>query len=176
MTGDNDGWEVILFKEFDVGPSHRSADFRFCNSIDSWPLGVGAEPFLLGGCSSSLLSVRSLRLYSPAACSKSYARMRPSLSECPRLPTLIREPVLRLACILRRVWILEIISVPVTSVPCPASILVPLGSRRERFNRYTPVKVTRKPHSKERVLTVSVVLKPENRMKEAQRVAVVKVT
>ena len=38
------------------------------------------------------------------------------------------------------------------------------------------MKVMRKPHSNESVFTVSVVLKPENRMKEAQRVAVVKVT
>ena len=34
----------------------------------------------------------------------------------------------------------------------------------------------RKPHSNERVFTTSVVLKTENRMKEAQSVAVVKVT
>jgi hypothetical protein len=38
------------------------------------------------------------------------------------------------------------------------------------------VKVTRKPLRRERVLTGSVVLKPEKRMKEAQRVAVVNVT
>jgi hypothetical protein len=38
------------------------------------------------------------------------------------------------------------------------------------------VKVTRKPQRRERVLTGSAVLKPWNRMKEAQRVAVVKVT
>ncbi len=71
---------------------------------------------------------------------------------------------------------LDIISVPVESVDCPMSIFNPCGSARERLSRYTPVKVMRKPHSSERVLTVSVVLKPENRMKEAQRVAVVNVT
>jgi hypothetical protein len=38
------------------------------------------------------------------------------------------------------------------------------------------VKVTRKPQIKDRVLTGSVVLKPLNRMKEAQSVAVVNVT
>lgn len=67
-------------------------------------------------------------------------------------------------------------SVPVASVERPASALIPCGSARERFRRYTPVNVMRKPHNSDRVLTVSVVLKPENRMKEAQRVAVVKVT
>jgi hypothetical protein len=38
------------------------------------------------------------------------------------------------------------------------------------------VKVTRKPQRREMVLMASVVLKPLKRMKEAQRVAVVKVT
>ena len=36
--------------------------------------------------------------------------------------------------------------------------------------------VTRKPQRRERVFVTSVVLKPLKRMKEAQRVAVVKVT
>jgi hypothetical protein len=53
---------------------------------------------------------------------------------------------------------------------------VPFGSRRLRFRRYTPVKVKRKPQIRDMVLTVSVVLKPLKSMKEAQRVAVVKVT
>lgn len=69
---------------------------------------------------------------------------------------------------------LDIISVPVASVP--RIIMWPLGSRRERLSRYTPVNVTKKPQSSERVLTGSLVLKPEKRMKEAQRVAVVNVT
>lgn len=38
------------------------------------------------------------------------------------------------------------------------------------------MKVTKKPHNSESVLTGSVVLKPLKRMKDAQRVAVVKVT
>lgn len=38
------------------------------------------------------------------------------------------------------------------------------------------MKVIRNPHRSESVLTTSVVLKPENRMKEAQSVAVVNVT
>jgi hypothetical protein len=52
----------------------------------------------------------------------------------------------------------------------------PSGSWRERFRRYTPVKMMRNPQSSEMVLTASVVLNPLKRMKEAQRVAVVKVT
>lgn len=75
------------------------------------------------------------------------------------------------------VCIEEIISVPVVSPAfLRAKDLVPLGSYRDRLRRYTPVKVTRKPQSRERVLTISVVLKPLKRMKEAQRVAVVNVT
>jgi hypothetical protein len=78
---------------------------------------------------------------------------------------------------LRRVWKPETISVPAASKPPrPATSLCPWGSPRERFRRYTPVKVTRKPQSNESVLTGSVVLKPLKRMKEAQSVAVVKVT
>jgi len=38
------------------------------------------------------------------------------------------------------------------------------------------VKIVRKPQRREMVFTVSVVLKPEKRMKEATRVKVVKVT
>ena len=53
---------------------------------------------------------------------------------------------------------------------------MPSGSPRERFNRYTPVNITKNPLSKERVFTASVVLKPRKRMKEATNVKVVKVT
>lgn len=60
--------------------------------------------------------------------------------------------------------------------PRPAMSFWPFGSPRERFRRYTPVKVTRKPQSSDSVLTGSVVLKPLNKMNEAQRVAVVNVT
>jgi len=52
----------------------------------------------------------------------------------------------------------------------------PSGSSRERLRRYTPLKMVRKPQRREMVLTVSVVLKPLKRMKEATRVKVVKVT
>ena len=52
----------------------------------------------------------------------------------------------------------------------------PSGSSRLKFSRYTPVKMVRKPQSKLIVLTASVVLKPRNRIKEAVRVKVVKVT
>lgn len=44
------------------------------------------------------------------------------------------------------------------------------------FKRYTPENIIRKPQSSEMVLTASVVLKPLNRMNEAQSVAVVNVT
>lgn len=68
-------------------------------------------------------------------------------------------------------------SVPVASAPpCPFTRSMPVGSVRERFSRYTPVKVTRKPHISDSVLTGSVVLNPLKRIEEAQRVAVVKVT
>jgi hypothetical protein len=52
----------------------------------------------------------------------------------------------------------------------------PLGSSRERFSRYTPAKIVRKPQRREMVLLASTVLKPWKRMKEAMRVNVVKVT
>lgn len=58
----------------------------------------------------------------------------------------------------------------------PLINLSPLGSPRERLSRYTPVKMTRKPLSRERVLTASDVLKPPYRIKDAHSVAVVKVT
>lgn len=78
---------------------------------------------------------------------------------------------------LMRVWICEIMSVPTeSSPPRPEIILKPLGSLRDKFRRYTPVKVTRKPQRRESVLIGSVVLKPLYRMNEAQSVAVVKVT
>jgi len=70
---------------------------------------------------------------------------------------------------------LEIISVPTPSV-APFSILRPSGSPLDKFNRYTPVKITRKPARRDIVLTALVVLNPPKRMKEAQSVAVVKVT
>ena len=71
---------------------------------------------------------------------------------------------------------LEIMSVPTASAPARPDRRVPLGSIRERFRRYTPVKVTKKPQRRESVVTVSVVLNPLNRIKEAHSVAVVKVT
>ena len=52
----------------------------------------------------------------------------------------------------------------------------PSGSSRERFRRYTPVKIVRKPQRREMVFTASVVLKPWKRMKLAVKVQVVKVT
>lgn len=77
----------------------------------------------------------------------------------------------------RRVWKLAI---PSVGTPSSSSLewdrLCPSGSCRERFRRYTPVKMMRKPQSREMVLTASVVLNPWNRIKEAQSVAVVKVT
>jgi hypothetical protein len=71
---------------------------------------------------------------------------------------------------------LEIMSVAMPSVPCPLSILCPLGSSLDRFSKYTPVKMVRKPQRREIVLTALVVLKPPNRINEAQSVAVVNVT
>jgi hypothetical protein len=52
----------------------------------------------------------------------------------------------------------------------------PSGSSRERFRRYTPEKMMRKPQRSEMVLTAEVVLNPWKRRKEAMRVQVVKVT
>lgn len=156
------------------GISQCSPFFGVCISIVSpyvflaWPL-----PFLLA-VSSSESSVRSVKP-NPVDSSSSYARISPSRSLWSRLPTLNLEPVLRRADMLSRVWMLDIISVPVASV-APPSILWPLGSRRERFRRYTPANVTRKPQRSESVFTASLVLKPENRMNEAHRVAVVNVT
>jgi len=74
------------------------------------------------------------------------------------------------------VCIPEIPSVGTPSVAFPLSILWPSGSVVDRLRRYTPVKMTRKPQRREIVLTASVVLNPRKRMKEADRVAVVKVT
>lgn len=67
------------------------------------------------------------------------------------------------------------------SVGTPSSIRPfrsrrPSGSPLERLRRYTPVNITRNPHSKDIVFTASVVLKPRKSIKEAQSVAVVKVT
>jgi hypothetical protein len=57
----------------------------------------------------------------------------------------------------------------------PANVC-PSGSSRERFKRYTPEKMTRKPQRREIVFTGSEVLKPLKRMNEAHRVNVVNVT
>jgi len=54
--------------------------------------------------------------------------------------------------------------------------LLPLGSSRERFNRYTPEKMMRKPQRREMVLTADVVLKPWKRRQDAMRVQVVNMT
>jgi len=52
----------------------------------------------------------------------------------------------------------------------------PWGSVLEKFRRYTPENMTRKPHRREMVFMAEVVLKPLKRMNEAQSVAVVNVT
>ena len=62
------------------------------------------------------------------------------------------------------------------SVKREPNALLPLGSSRERFKRYTPEKMMRKPHNSDNVFTASVVLKPLNRMRDAKMVAVVKKT
>lgn len=80
------------------------------------------------------------------------------------------------ACIDRRVWNPAIPSVGTPSSSNFELSSCPSGSCREMFKRYTPEKIIRKPQSSEMVLTASVVLNPLNRMKEAQRVAVVNVT
>jgi hypothetical protein len=71
---------------------------------------------------------------------------------------------------------LEMMSVAIPSLSAPLIILRPSGSDREIFRRYTPVKITKKPLRRDNVLTASEVLKPPYKMKEAHRVAVVKVT
>lgn len=110
----------------------------------------------------------------PIPFSASYAWMRPSRSLAP-LKYALEE--LRRDCIERRVWKL---AMPSVGTPSSSSfeftMVCPSGSCRERFRRYTPVKMTRNPQSRDMVLTASVVLNPLKRMKEAQRVAVVKVT
>lgn len=52
----------------------------------------------------------------------------------------------------------------------------PSGSPREIFKRYTPVKITKNPLRRDKVLTASEVLKPPYKTNEAQSVAVVNVT
>jgi len=93
----------------------------------------------------------------------------------PLSPMLGRWSADRRNCIDRRVWRPVIPSVGTPSGELTAN-RVPLGSVREWLRRYTPEKMMRKPHSREIVLTGSEVLKPRKRMKDAQRVAVVKVT
>lgn len=62
------------------------------------------------------------------------------------------------------------------SVKREPNALLPLGSSRERFKRYTPEKMMRKPQSRDMVLTADVVLKPWKRRQEATRVQVVNMT
>jgi hypothetical protein len=54
--------------------------------------------------------------------------------------------------------------------------LNPWGSVREKFSRYTPENMTKNPQRREIVFMAEVVLNPLKSMKEAHRVAVVKVT
>ena len=139
------------------------------------------RPFILGRgvtCSSSLSLARSVKPNPPF--SSSYEWIKPSRSPRepnPILPELRRRPSpLRRVCMLRLVWRLAIASVGTPSSRRPFSRRRPSGSSRERLRRYTPVKMTRNPHSSDIVLTASVVLKPRKSINDAHKVAVVNVT
>jgi hypothetical protein len=60
--------------------------------------------------------------------------------------------------------------------PDEPSKVSPTGSFLDRFNRYTPEKMIKKPQRSDNVFVASVVLNPLNMMNDAHRVAVVKVT
>jgi hypothetical protein len=86
------------------------------------------------------------------------------------------ESVLLRACMLLRVGKPEMPSVGGASEKRLPKVFLPSGSSRERFRRYTPEKMMRKPQSNDIVFTGDVVLKPWNRRKDAIRVQVVNVT
>lgn len=77
---------------------------------------------------------------------------------------------------LRRVWKPVIPSTGAPSSDFRGPFIVPSGSTRAVFRRYTPVNMIRKPQSREIVLTASEVLNPPNKMKDARMVALVNVT
>lgn len=69
--------------------------------------------------------------------------------------------------------------IPSVGIPfstLPYNNLCPSGSCSERFSKYTPENMIKKPQRREIVLTLSVVLNPWKSMKEAVRTAVVNVT
>lgn len=80
------------------------------------------------------------------------------------------------ACMLLRVVNPDRPSVGGASIKWLPNALRPSGSSRERFRRYTPENMMRKPHRSEIVLTADVVLKPWKRRNDAMRVQVVNVT